>query len=42
MVKRFGLLLVLVAFTALAGCNTVEGAGEDAGNAVDKVKDVFD
>jgi predicted small secreted protein len=39
MLRKFSVLLALVAIASLAGCNTIEGAGKDikaAGGAIEK------
>ncbi len=41
-IRTLRALLLCLALAGVAACNTVQGAGEDAGNAVDRVKDVVD
>ena len=36
------LIMLLVGMTSLTACNTLEGAGQDAENAGDAVKDAVD
>ena len=42
MVRRIVTLALLAGSLAVAGCNTVEGVGEDVSSAGDAVKDAAD